>query len=87
MEATRVRRTATLAAATLGLALAFAAPGGAAVQGVGAPAGAPADYLKTAGLSTPVHAVRRDVVRLPAFDGEQLVHRDRPAAGPPGASR
>ncbi len=71
-EATAVRRTVTLAAAAIGLALTFAPPGGAAVQGVGAPAGAPTDYLKTAGLSSPAHSVRRDVVRLPAFDGRLL---------------
>ena len=50
-----------------------AAPSGAAVQGVGDPAGRPADYLKIKGLSAPVYdETTRDVVRLPAFDGEQL---------------
>jgi predicted acyl esterase len=44
-----------------------------AVQGIGDPAGQPADYLKTKGLSAPVYdKTRRDVVRLPAFDGEEL---------------
>jgi len=71
-EATRARRATTLVLATIGLTLAFAAPGGAAVQGVGDPAGAPTDYLETAGLSSPAYAVRRDVVRLPAFDGKLL---------------
>ena len=63
---------AATAALAIVIALTFATPGGAAVQGVGAPAGAPTDYLKTAGLSSPAYAVRRDVVRLPAFDGELL---------------
>ena len=49
------------------------APAGATVQGVGAAGAAPADYLKTEGLSAPVYAeTTREVVRLPAYDGEQL---------------
>jgi predicted acyl esterase len=77
---------AALVAAT-GLALAFAAPGGAAVQGVGAPGAAPADYLKTKGLSAPVYdKTRRDVVRLPAYDGRllylEIVRPDAPGRFP-----
>ena len=49
-----------------------AAPAGAAVQSVGEPAGAPGDYLKAKGLSNPVYATTRHIVRLPAYDGEQL---------------
>ncbi len=54
------------------LALLPASPGGAAVQGVGADAGRPADYLSTKKLSSPIYATTRDVVRLPAFDGAEL---------------
>ncbi len=57
----------------VGIALACAAPAGAAVQGVDERAGKPADYLKIKGLSAPVHdEITREVVRLGAFDGEQL---------------
>ena len=60
-------------AGAVALSLGFAAPGSATVQGVGEPAGTPGDYLKAKGLSAPVfERTRRDVVRLPAFDGEQL---------------
>ena len=62
---------ASLAAAA-GLALAFAAPAGAAVQGVGALSTKPLDYLKIKGLSTPAHETMRETVRLPAYDGEEL---------------
>ena len=62
--------------------IALTAPAGASVQGVGAAAGAPADYLQSKGLSAPVHdQITREVVRLPAFDGEQLyLEIVRPAA-------
>ncbi len=68
----RTRRS-LFALAAMGLALASAAPTGAAVPGVGSPAGQPADYLKTKGLSAPVYdKTAPEVVRLPAYDGEQL---------------
>ena len=54
------------------LALVLAAPGAAAVQGVGEPAGPPADYLKTKRLSAPIYDTKREIVRLPAYDGEEL---------------
>jgi predicted acyl esterase len=55
-------------------AIMLAAPGAAAGKrqaGV-ASAGPPADYTQTRGLSQPRHETVREVVRLPAYDGEDL---------------
>jgi predicted acyl esterase len=60
--ASHLRRSAGLAVALAALI----APAGAHA------AGPPADYTKTANLSSPAHQTVRDVVRLPAFDGEYL---------------
>ncbi len=60
-----------LLAASLALALPAAAQ--AAKQPRGLPdAGPPADYTQTENLSQPRFETTREVVRLPAFDGEQL---------------
>ena len=69
MSTTSTLRAVVAAAA---LAILSTTPAAAAVQGVGAGAGAPADYLKTKKLSPPVHATTRNVVRLPAYDGAEL---------------
>src|SRR5688500_208957 len=69
-----MRRSSFLAALAVAVGAVLSLPGGAsAVQGVATPAGAPTDYLQTKGLSSATYATtRRDVVRVPAFDGEQL---------------
>jgi len=64
-------RFRTVATAAVALTFALTAPA-AAVQGVGEPAGAPADYLATTGLSSPQYETERSVVRVPAYDGAHL---------------
>ena len=74
-------RVAGFSAALVACLLASAVPAGAAVQGVGVAAAAPPDYLKTKGLSAPIYETTREVVRLPAFDGEELyLEIERPVA-------
>ena len=40
-----------------------------------APAGPPADYTQTRNLTQPRYETVKDVVRLPAYDGEELYIR------------
>jgi uncharacterized protein len=80
-----MRRSRLLAAVAVGSLLLL--PGGAgAVQGVAGPGAAPADYLKTKGLSSAIYPTRRDVVHVPAYDGEllylEIVRPDAPGPFP-----
>jgi predicted acyl esterase len=59
------------AAGALAVTLALAVPAAAQAQGLPT-AGPPADYTKTAGLSQPQYETTREVVQLPAYDGELL---------------
>jgi predicted acyl esterase len=62
-----------------GAALAFAVPGVAQAQR-NQSAGPPADYTQTRNLTQPRFETVREVVRLPAFDGEELyIEITRPA--------
>jgi predicted acyl esterase len=70
-ERMRPARAATIILAVAAMLLAPAAAQAKREAGV-ASAGPPADYTQTRNLSSPRYETVRDVVRLPAYDGEEL---------------
>jgi predicted acyl esterase len=77
MSSLSLRRAALSAAA----ALALLAPSAAQAAPTMPSAGPPADYTQTANLSTSQYQTKKEVVRLPAYDGEELyIEITRPTA-------
>jgi predicted acyl esterase len=77
MSSPSLRRAALSAAA----ALALLAPSAAQAAPNMPSAGPPADYTQTANLSTSQYQTAKEVVRLPAYDGEELyIEITRPTA-------
>ena len=75
-------------AALLAVAILLAVPGVVqAKKSSVAAAGPPADYTQTRNLTQPRYETSREVIRVPAFDGEELYLEVVRPNRPPAASR